>query len=205
MWPEAMLPAWRHSKVPFSIRYISQFAGIDPVQDPSFIAFFSDSASGQSAVEDLDVLRVPVLSWSLNRAAASESGLFSGRYAKEEASFCSIWSRVGDGFMSRWHRTDPSPKPVPGAQCLVYLSETLRNAGFIVPAFTDSELNSFSSGWEVQLVLDLTHTGIPEHVLVEKSSGNRDIDRMVYLKVLGGKAGPGAVRGGRVNVSYGTE
>ena len=117
-----------------------------------------------------------------------------------------VWDKKDSGFRSVWNDASlfTVRKPVP--QMLLHLTANLRDAGFEVPVFADDEVLRRLPGWEARVMVDLDKEGMPKHVVIEKGSGNRDIDAVICRQILLGRSvSKEVIKGGRVTVSFGLE
>lgn len=205
MWPDSGPAAAEPAGRPFKVVFVSASGEEVLVDDPASFAFDSPFAFRPVSLEAPDLLRTP----TMQKGPKQFLGLSEKKLNEEAAdpvSGWSVWQMKESGFRSAFSDAELFTVREPAPQLITMLTDNLGDAGFSLPAFEEEEVIRKLPGWEIRVVLDLDKEGIPQHVLVEKSSGNRDIDAFICRQILLGRAASKKeTRSGRVTVSYGLE
>lgn len=204
MWPENVPEKWHAPRKPFKIQLVSVASALQLAEDPTAFAFNSDISYQRPDGEARELLRMPGMDEGSGRFLGM-SGQAVKSSARGSSSEYSVWRKSQPGYEAAWENKEVFQRTQPQKQLVVQVSENLAETGYEPGPFAEEDLKSLASGWEVQVLLDIDKTGAPVHVLIEKGSGNEDIDALVCRKVLAGKQGSKELRGGRIKVSYGFE
>ena len=204
MWPDQQFYAWRPEKKPFRVRFVSTAEALQLVDDPTIFAFESKASYRGVGAENPELLKMSESS-QVRREFLPMNGRGPMAGAGGAASDYSVWQRRQRGFEDAWADGKAFGTRDPGKQFVMEISDNLRAAGYAVEPFVPADFESIMPGWEVQVLVDVDESGVPAHVLVEKGSGNRDIDTMICRKVLLGRSQKTETRGGRIKISYGSE
>lgn len=205
MWPDPQPAAAKRDIKPFKVVFVSNVPASGPVIDPASFAFDSLASFRPSSLASPNLLRMPAMHKGPKQFLGIGKNVLNARPANSVAGW-SLWDRKDADFRSVFSDALLFAPREPSPQMVVMLTDNLKEAGFNVPAFADDELLKRLPGWEARVMVDLDKEGLPQHVLIEKGSGNRDIDAIICRQILLGRAGSKKeTRGGRVTVSYGLE
>ncbi len=204
MWPENVPHRWQAPRQPFQIKLVSTAGALQSVGDPTAFAFDSSVSYKQGDGQSAELLRMPGMPEGRRMFLDMRAKDFERR-APGPASGDSVWRKDEQLYEAAWDEEAVFGRTEQENQLVFELSQNLLEAGYEPGEFTEDELKGLAAGWEVRVLLDIDKTGAPAHVLIEKGSGNEDIDALVYRKILLGKPGSRALRGGRLKISYGFE
>lgn len=205
MWPDSKLPASQPRSKPFRVAYASSSPTSGPVEDPALFAFDSHVSFGPESSGFTELLRMPGMQRGKQRFLAISDDVLNARTTSAVSGW-SVWAKKDTGFRSVWDDASLFTTREVSPQMLLHLTANLKDAGFEVPVFVDDEVLKRLPGWEARVMVDLDKEGIPKHVIIEKGSGNRDIDAVICRQILLGRAvSKEVIKGGRVTVSYGSE
>ena len=204
MWPSPAAYTWQPEKKPFKVTFISTAEALEFVGDPTVFAFDSDISFRAEKAAAPELLRMPGMPDGKSEFLAMSGQVMKVR-ARSSATEYSAWERRKGEFEGMWRQQSLFATRAPERQLVVLMSRNLKDADFKLPEFTENELRDVAPGWEAKVLVDVDKTGVPVHVLIEKGTGNKDIDGLICQKILLGRAAKKETRGGRVIVSYGQE
>lgn len=204
MWPSPEPYVWEPERRPFKITFISTAEALELVSDPTVFAFDSDVSFHAADEASPELLRMPGMSEGKSEFLVMSDQVMKAR-ARSAAAEYSVWERREGKFEGMWSQKALFESRTPERQLVVFVSDDLRKAELSLPEFTEEELSDILPGWEAQVLVDIDKSGIPVHVLIEKGTGNKDIDALICRKILLSRAAKKETRGGRVTVSYGQE
>jgi len=202
MWPQYQHSIWAPPSKPFVIRYVAEETALKMVNDPTVFAFAAGTPVGVPRKEAS--LRVPGLPEG-RKEFLEMSGQTVKSRARGGASEYSVWEKRNGKFDDEWGGGGVFAKREPKLHLVVQMSDNLSAVGYVHVELSEDDFRKGPAGWEVQVLVDVDKSGVPSHVLIEKSSGNTDIDSIVCQKILLGRTDKREVRGGRIKVSYGFE
>ena len=107
------------------------------------------------------------------------------------------------GYRSQWPVERVFPvAPEPAMRSIVEVSGELRRRGFQPPVMALADIATSKRSWQVDLIVECGQDGRPEHVFLERGSGNSAIDSALVREMYGAKlAATGTPCAGRVSVS----
>ncbi len=204
MWPTAQPYTWHPERKPFKVTFVPAAELPALAVDPTVFAFDSAVSYQPIREQSKELLRMPEMS-----AGKQEFMPISGQVLKPRASGAvsdySVWERRTNDFADVWAGERVFGRTERELQLVVLLSENLESSGFVMAELSDAELKAVSAGWEIQILVDIDKSGLPAHVLIEKGTGNKDIDALICSKILVSRADKKETKSGRVTVSYGSE
>lgn len=204
VWPVAQPYTWRPERKPFKVTFLPAAELPELAATPTVFALDSAISYQPERVSRAELLRMPGMPEGKQEFMPISMQVLQPRERGSLVDY-SVWEKLTNDFFGAWDGGKVFSRAVKEDQLVVVLSDNLSVVGFTVPAFTADELKAFSPGWEVRVLVDIDKLGLPKHVLIEKGSGNKDIDSLICSKILVGRADKKEAKGGRVTVSYGSE